>query len=120
MIEHADVFTCQEDFIEALAHTPAGRWIVRDGVTIDFYRLAGSSQGVKILLCLMLARGRCYPGQIRQVLQQRFQEAETLGECYLSMDLQQQLILRRTLPASEQSYPQAITDMLKLSGLPSS
>lgn len=90
--------------------------MVSDGVTLYFQRLPVSSE---IALCLTLPSGRRFAERIRQMLQQRFQQSETLGRCYLSMDAQQRLIVRHTLPIAEGSVAQTITNLLQLAGLPS-
>lgn len=118
MTERAEVFSRQQDFIAAIAHLPAGLWRVNDDATFYFQRLSARSQTPGVLLCLTLMSGRRYSDGIRQVLQQRFQQAEALGECYLSMDARQRLILRRTLPISAAQHPQAVADLLRLAGLP--
>nr|WP_113865235.1 type III secretion protein [Brenneria salicis]NMN91768.1 hypothetical protein [Brenneria salicis ATCC 15712 = DSM 30166]RBP65835.1 hypothetical protein DES54_104100 [Brenneria salicis ATCC 15712 = DSM 30166]RLM31870.1 hypothetical protein BHG07_03460 [Brenneria salicis ATCC 15712 = DSM 30166] len=115
MIECNDVFTRQQDFIAAMAHSSDGMWMRSDGVTLYFQRLPVSSE---IALCLTLPSGRRYAERIRQMLRQRFQQAETLGKCYLSMDAQQQLIVRHALPIAEESVSQTITNLLQLAALP--
>ncbi|MBJ7220882.1 MULTISPECIES: type III secretion protein [unclassified Brenneria] len=118
MNEYMDVFTSQADFSTALGRLPAGRWEPQPGITLQFQQLDSPQQERRKILQLALAPGKRYPGMLRQILQRRFLEAETIAEWYLSLDERQNLLLRCVLPVSDDLHQQVIADLWRLAGLP--
>ncbi|MDX5626679.1 MULTISPECIES: type III secretion protein [unclassified Brenneria] len=112
MTEEAAIFQTQNDFLAAMTMTPAGDWRPTAGVSLRFRRSARETH-----LQLLLAPERRYPGMLQQLLQRRFLEAETLADCYLSINERREVMLCCPLPAADAERRLAISKLWRLAGL---
>lgn len=102
----------QDDFLAAMQRMPAGDWRPAAGVSLCFRPSARATH-----LQLLLALARRYPGMLQQLLQRRFLDAETLADCYLSINERREVVLCCPLPATEAAQRFAIGKLWRLAGL---
>lgn len=84
----------RQDFLGALLSADAPPWSLCDGVTF-----ARSVIGATLGLALQIKPHALHNGQLQQVLERRFEHAQSFKDLFIYLDAEQALVIWQRLPA---------------------